>query len=79
VHIDRLVLSGIRRADRLVFAESMRAELGRRLGTPAAAAALCSKGADARIEFPKARVVSTSAPAGMGERVARAIARGMKS
>ena len=79
LHIDRLVLSGLRRADRHEFAASLRTGLGQRLGAVGGASSLLSKISGERIACPTLRVSLTTSPARMGKRVAHAIIRGMKT
>lgn len=74
LHVDRLVLNGIRREEGAAFAESLRRELTRQFSTPDAARQLASHGNTPRVTLPVIRV--HAAPAVQtGAQVARGIAR----
>ena len=78
VHIDRLVLNGIARKDRHVFAESLRGELGRLLAEPGNADRLASLPDTAKLNIRDMRVGTQNKPAQFAKLTANAITRGVK-
>jgi hypothetical protein len=79
LHVDRLVLNGFRSDERHALAESLRGELTRSLGRRETVRLLASRRNVARLALPVLRVPAATKVARVGERIAHAIARGMKS
>lgn len=78
VHIDRLVLHGIDRADAKALSDGVQAELQRLLAAPGAAAALTAGGDRARVWTPPTQLASGTSAATMGKHVAASIASGVR-
>jgi hypothetical protein len=78
VHIDRLVLNGIRPADQHAFAAGLQQELGRVIADQQAVSPLTAMGDSARLQVGGVHIARNSTPQRMGESVARGIGRGMK-
>jgi hypothetical protein len=76
VHIDRLVLAGMRDLDPRRFAADVKSALARLLAQPGAPARLAARGALARIDAGKVTVPSRGR-ARTSAAVAQAIARGL--
>lgn len=79
LHIDRLSLRGLRRAQGAGFAEALRAELARALSRPAVLNELVSRGDRASPEVPRVRIRATESATRLGIRVARGIARSLRA
>ena len=77
LHVDRLVLNGFRPDEHHALAESLRGELTRSLGRRETVR-LASRRNVARVAVPVLRVPAATKVARVGERVAHAIARGLK-
>jgi hypothetical protein len=73
VHIDGLVLHGFRHGDRHAVAAGLRAELGRLLAQPGAAARVAALGSIARLSAAPVRAASATAPRALGAAAARAV------
>jgi hypothetical protein len=83
VHIDRLVMKGLRREDASSVAESLREHLVRTLSTPQMAQRILERGDVPRIQAGKVHLGSGGlgsggAPARIGARAANAIVAGVK-
>lgn len=79
LHVEKLALHGIRRAERDAFVDSLRGGLERRLAGPADARLVASRGDRENLDVPSLRLSRAARPGQLGERVAGAIARGLKS
>ena len=79
LHVENLAVRGIRRGECDAFVDSLRSGLERRLAAPGAANLLSSRSDRVRLDMPSARVTRIARPRQFGERVAGAIARGLKS
>lgn len=79
VHIDRLVLTGFSHPDRHALAEGLQQELGRLFANPDAARQLVARGNVGHLEVGGVRVSPSTAPAKVGARAARGIAREIES
>jgi hypothetical protein len=79
IHIDRLVLKGIRREDRQRFAEGLGEELRGLLAEPGGYEDLMSRGGVSRLEVGTVRTDSQATPGQVGTLVAHSIARGITS
>jgi hypothetical protein len=77
VHIDRLVLRGVRREDRYAVAEGLQQELTRLLADPHVTGSLASLGSVQRLRAGGVDVAPGSGPQRLGERVAHGISRGL--
>jgi hypothetical protein len=78
LHVDALLLRGVRRQDRAAVAEAIRGELARVLQGPGMAARLRQRALVDRLHVPAVRIAAGGAPA-MGRAVARGIGRGLTS
>lgn len=78
VHIDRLVLKGFRREDRLAIAEGLQQELGRVFSAPGADRHLSTLGDIARIRVGGVDIAPGSKPQSIGVQVAQGIGKEMK-
>lgn len=76
LHIDRLVLRGIDRADAPAVTAALRDELQRRLAVSGTRAQL-SRGPEAHIDAGRIRLAAGTRPASLGRASGRRIARGM--
>ena len=79
VHIDRLVLRGIRPADRHEFAAGLRTELAELLREPQAAARIGGIGAIAQLRAGRLPVNPGTAPGAIGSAAARRIRQAIRS
>lgn len=79
VHIDRLVLRGIRPEDRHQVAEGLRTELAASLGEPPAVAGIGRIGAIARLRAGRVSVVPGTTPGAIGAGAARRIRQAILS
>jgi hypothetical protein len=79
VHIDRLVLKGVRREDRNSLAEGLRQELTLQFAEPGIAMHLPSETHVPRLHGGRIRLGPVVAPASIGARAARRIAKVIKS
>jgi hypothetical protein len=79
VHIDRLVLRGIRPEDRHAVADGLRTELAALLGEPQTAAGIGRIGAIAHLRAGRVRVVPGAAPSAIGAGAARRIRQAIRS
>jgi hypothetical protein len=73
VHIDRLVLKGVRREDRHAIAEGLRQELGRVLADREAVSILTGRGDLPRLQVRGVQFEAGSRPQAFGESVAQGI------
>jgi hypothetical protein len=78
LHIDRLVLNGVRPEDRTAVAEALRAELQRQLASPQAVRRFISAGGAPRLDVGEVRLAIGAMPAEVGAAVAQGIAREVK-
>jgi len=76
LHIDRLVLRGIERADAAVVSAGVRTELQRLLAAPDTARALAAGGSKYRVEAGEVRVARGGGA--LGRAIAGGIARGIE-
>jgi hypothetical protein len=79
VHIDRLVLRGIRPEDRHQVAERLRTELAASLGESQAAAGIGRIGAIAHLRAGRFSVVPGATPGALGTGAARSIRQAIRS
>jgi hypothetical protein len=79
LHIDRLSLHGLRRAQGAGFAEALRAELARALSGPGVLNELASRGDRASRDVPRVRIRAAENAAPLGARVARGIAQSLRT
>jgi hypothetical protein len=75
VHIDRLVLNGIRHADQHAFAAGLQQELGRVIADQEAVSPLTAMGDLVRLQVGGVHIARSSTPQRIGESVARGIGR----
>lgn len=75
IHIDRLVLRGVRPEDRHAFADALQAELRHHLAAPDAARGLAQRRDVTDIEAGRISVASKAGPARAGAAIARSIAK----
>lgn len=78
IHIDRLVLTGLRERDASRVGEALRGELARRFDR-AAALALATRGDRSRMVLQIPRLASSSDATRVGTLVGSCLARGMTS
>jgi hypothetical protein len=79
VHIDRLLLKGVRHEDRHAIAERLQHELGRLLAEPGVARRLATTTDTARLKTATVRVAWGKRPVRLGTFTARNIVREFKS
>ena len=79
VHIDRLVMRGIRREDAPLFAQSLREQLALELAAPEIARQLATRGDVPRLQAADVHLDAGVTPAGIGARAASSIVSGVKS
>lgn len=79
VHIDRLVLRGIRPEDRREFAEGLRTGLAGLLAEPQATARIGRIGAIANLRAGRVPVVPGTTPSALGAGAARRIRQAIRS
>ena len=79
LHIDRLVLRGIERADAASVASSIQAELQRRLAIPGAVASFTEAGDAHRIKAGTVQVAHGSGGSAMGHAIAGGIIKGSRN
>jgi hypothetical protein len=78
VHIDRLILNGIRHADQYAFAAGLQQELGRGFGDREAVSHLSAVGDKSRVLVGGLHIEHGSMPERAGANVARGIHEEMK-
>jgi hypothetical protein len=78
VHIDRLVLNGIRHADRHALAAGLQQELQRGFGDRQAVSRLSAAGDTPGFRVGGVHIARSSTPQRIGESVARGIGREIK-
>ena len=76
VHIDRLVLKGIRPQDRHAFAAGLRQEMERQFAEPQLGPRLLALGDRPRLQIGAVHGGAAPTPAALGERVAQGIGKG---
>jgi len=79
VHIDSLVLNGLRHEDRHAVAAGLQAELQRLFATPNTPASLVTIGNAARLAVGEVLVKHGARPHSVGARAAQGIARSLKA
>jgi hypothetical protein len=79
LHVDRLLLRGVRSEDRAAIADALRGGLAQQFSRPDAAAQLSERGDVERVHAPIVRVPANATPALIGRAVARGIGRGVTS
>jgi len=77
VHIDRMVLKGLRNADAHAIGEGMRGELARLFADPAAGERLTSLGHVSSLHAGKVRLGHVTEPQQLGISAGRAAAKGI--
>lgn len=78
VHIDKLVLHGIDRADAKALTAGVQAELQRLLAEPGTAAVVAAGGDRARVTTPPTQLASGTSATTMGKHLAASIASGVR-
>ena len=78
VHIDRLVLNGIRHADQYAFAAGLQQELGRVIADQEAVSPLTAMGDLTRLQVSGVHIERGSTPQRVGESVAHGIGKEIK-
>jgi hypothetical protein len=78
IHVERLILKGVDRADAGAFTRAIRSELAQRLAGPQAASEISAAGQRRRICADQVGRPEALGPAALGRAVAGSIARGVR-